>query len=188
MKKLMILAVIFSSFVFYAYRDYDMCAGTEGHKALACSACHGGSFANDVIILDGKTDPEDETSYEIGVRIPDSELASLQLAVNISQESSAKVEVDMVSTIKEARNNSIFSLISLNQKSANDDDGFYTTVHLQFDEEITSPQYVTIQGVLSNDDGTPFGDKTFSKEVIIEPAQKQLEAYVAHNNIFIVYH
>lgn len=186
MKKFMILVVILSSVVFYAYRDYDMCAGTEGHKALACSACHGGSFANDVIILDGKTDPEDEATYEVGIRIPDSDLASLQLAVNISQESSGRVEVDMLSAIKEARNNSLFSLISLNQKSARDDQGFYTTVHVKFEEALTSPQYITIQGVLSNNDGTPFGDQSFSKEVKLEPVQKQhLDAYFANNSFFV---
>jgi hypothetical protein len=63
MKKLSLLVVILSSIIIYAYSDYDTCAGTAGHKALACSACHGGSFANDIIILDDKNDPENDTRF-----------------------------------------------------------------------------------------------------------------------------
>lgn len=185
MKKFVLSAVLISALFFFAFRDYDICSGTEGYKSLACSACHGGSFASDVFILDGKTDPNNEAVYSFDIRIPDSDLASLQLAVNTSQQSGVRVEVDMVSAIREARDNALFSLISLSQKSANGTDGFFTTVHLYFDEAPQVRQSVALQGVLSNNDGTPYGDQAFSKELIVEPKAKKLDAYVAEQTLYV---
>lgn len=185
MKKLTLFAVILSSMVIYAYSDYDMCAGTIGHKALACSACHGGSFANDIIILDGKADPESDTRFDIAVRVPESILASLQLAVQLPEERGIRLDSDKQSVVKETSNSTLFSLVSLNQKSLNDAESFYTTLHLEFDEPLTEVAYITIHGVLSNGDGTSQGDYTFSKEVVLEPAQKNLDAYFSNNSFYV---
>jgi hypothetical protein len=93
--------------------------------------------------------------------------------------------LDKQSVVKETSNSTLFNLVSLQQKSLNDEDGFYTTLHLDFEEPLTDARTITIQGVLSNSDGTPNGDYSFSKEVGLEPVQKSLDAYFANNSFFV---
>lgn len=184
MKKFILLSLVLGSLFLFSYNDYGNCAGTTEHKALTCGACHGGSISNEVFIIDGKTEEIEENVYEYVVKIPASTLSSLQLSTRVLGLVSINptVQVDLASEMAVEKGQTLFSLVNLNEKTTkvNGKDELYTRFRFAFNEALSEPTTVAIEGVLSNQDGTVNGDQSFYKELVLEPAKlvdSKLDAY-----------
>jgi hypothetical protein len=174
MKKSFFFLIICATFFLFSYKDYGACTGTNGQKALACSSCHGGSIVQGVFI-DGRDDEEND--YVVSVRIPNSDLAYLQISTEaITNTVKPELDVNLATLIKDFKGSSLFSAINLTQKSVKISNGFIETdIYIHYNEAISEPQEFVIQGVLSNMDGTSSGDKTFYSKFTIQPKNKTSE-------------
>ncbi|MFT4970773.1 MAG: hypothetical protein ACI9O4_002535, partial [Chitinophagales bacterium] len=116
-----------------------------------------------------------------------------------SGDKNPKVEFDLASELRENGEGTIFNRVNFLEKTSieNGVQGVSTEVKFTFDEPITKPTVVVIQGVLSNQDGTVNGDRSFYKEVVLQPAEKKeslsaesianqkLDAYYYEQNLFL---
>lgn len=183
MKKVFFFLSICSLFVLFSYKDYGVCAVNSGQKALVCGSCHGGSsVSNGVFIIDGKEDDEEETNdYVVSVRIPSSDLSYIQFSTEaISNTVKPTIDINFASLIRDFKGSSLFTPINLSQKSLQSQNGFIETeIHVNFNEAITEPQDFILQGVLSNRDGSPKGDKSFYTTFTIQPKSKKEESTIS---------
>lgn len=192
MKKLLIFPLFLFAFALFSAGDYEACVGLEGRKSLACSACHANSISGDVFIVDGKDEEEedvepdtDENTYNYTFVIP--VRSSSYLQVSASNEGSSRIrKVEMPLTNVFAQNDREFSFnrLSIGQLKSIDKDIFQFEMSYTFEEAITEPTIVMVQGVLSNNDGTSAGDYSFSKEILVQPKAKLLAASLEFNSYF----
>jgi hypothetical protein len=153
----------------------------SGHKALACSACHGGSISSDVYIIDGKRE-EDVTSsgeegfvYEVKIPVGYGSIVQLFASNDEIAYDDPKVEIDYTDVLKDLRGSALFNAVNLFEgKSFN---GFTSVnVSYTFEEAIKETKTFILQGVISNNDGTVNGDHTFYKEIVIEHKESSIQA------------
>jgi hypothetical protein len=186
MKKLTFAILLLVSIGLLALRDNEVCPGVAGHKALACSACHGGSISGEVFIIDGKVqeDNPEDNSFEFIVRVPSGSLGLLQLFSSSADQvyGAPRVEVDLSTALLEVKGSTLYGAVNLSKdKSVNNTKEF--TIRYSFVEPLTMSTKMILQGVISNNDGTKEGDQTFYKEITIEPKKEDLQA----SNLSLVY-
>lgn len=175
MKKITLITLIFSSIFLFSYRDYGSCNGVTELKALTCGSCHGGSISEDIFIMEGKNDDDSRSTFVYELAIPVKEAQALQLGTRLvgTTNQNPKIEGEFSSSKLVSKGRTIFNLVSLFQKNANIKNGnLNTSLSITFDEPITEQQTIAIQGVLSNEDGTVDGDRSFYQEVVINPVEK----------------
>lgn len=209
MKKLIFIPVLLIVFTLFSYKDYTACPGAKSsHKAIACSACHGSSVSNDVVVIGGGKDEEEineegENDFNFVVKLPNIDIDLIQIATNTTSRTAKlpKVDISLTRDLLSAGSLTLFNAVNLpenktGKKSANKS----FDVSFSFDEAITEAQTLIIQGVISNNDGTVNGDKTFYKEVVIQPKNNTIapenveavnlsiaqEAYYYNNNHIII--
>ena len=179
MRKFLPFAAICALLSLIAMNDYGVCSGASSMKA-ACSACHQGSISGDVFITDGKAEGDSviigDVQYNVVLRLPVGDYASVQLNTVTDIEIPMEVELDMATEIQVLRNNSLYSLASIRQKSNGDNE--FENIHLKFtlDEPLTERQQIIVQGVLADGDGTVEGDIAFYKELSLEPTKNDITA------------
>lgn len=206
MKKNTLIPAFLIVLTLFSYKDYTMCPGiNSSNKAIACAACHGGSISNDVVVIGGGKDEvnendtneneNDNTDFNFEVKIPNIELSLVQIATS-SVDRRINAPVSTISLTNELLNTSSISLFNTINLSSIDsgkkESSKSFNVNFKFNNAITEPQTLIIQGVLSNNDGTVYGDKTFYKEVIIQPKNNLIEEdnldavnlSIAHENYF----
>ena len=179
MKKFTFAILLLVSICLLALKDHEVCPGVAGHKALACSACHGGSISGDVFIIDGKVENENtgENSFEYIIRVPTEGLGLLQLFSASADRvyGAPRVDVDLATALLEVKGSTLYNAVNLSKyKSANNMSEF--TIRYSFEEPLTMTKKMILQGVISNNDGTAEGDQTFYKEIAIEPQETGLES------------
>lgn len=179
MKKFSFALSLFIVIGLLSLKDNEVCPGVAGYKALACSACHGGSISDQVFIINGKLegDSTDGSSFEYVVRVPSGSLSVLQLYASMANEvyGAPRVSVDFTDALLEVKGSALFNAVNVLQKKAGKDANEFT-IRYAFDEPLTETKTMILQGVLSNSDGTVNGDQTFYKEIVIEPKEGDLQS------------
>lgn len=182
MKKILFTLILLSALVLFSFKDYGVCSGTSGQKALTCGSCHGGSISDDVFIIDGKTENEESngvpTSTFSGGIIVRGIVGFQNLQVMVRQISKKPVGglllVDRkIPLVSNAGVELSSPLVLVQKKSTN----AATTIpiEIRFDENLTEPQNYFVEIVLSNADGTANGDKVLAQEIVVYPAAKNEE-------------
>lgn len=180
--------------------DYSVCSGSTGQKSIVCSACHGGAITADIFIIDGKLEDESseeettEETYVIEITLPVEEGQSVQLFSSGLDETSRLngPQGNELGELQIKESSVLYNVLALNNFRVRGQNFARLNVEL-FTSNIENQGEGSfiLQGVISNNDGTPNGDQSFYQEIALPKKQlntklkSETKMYFANNALNI---
>ncbi|MCB9256408.1 MAG: T9SS type A sorting domain-containing protein [Chitinophagales bacterium] len=176
MKNLLLLVAFIVVFTLSSSSDYSVCSGSMSAKSIVCSACHGGAISADIFIVDGKLEDasseessgSEEEDIRIQITLPVEEGQSVQLfsaGLNSTSRLVNGETGEVLGDLQIKESSVLYNVLALNRFRLGSQNYAKLDLALQTSSLETGEESFVLQGVISNNDGTPQGDQSFYKEI-----------------------